>query len=53
MLLTAWITQTMVQGLTALTVTGTVKMLVVEGSRSASLNIQLCNHAMTNTAVQS
>lgn len=33
------ITQTMVQGLTALTVTGTVKMLVVEGSRSASLNM--------------
>lgn len=34
------ITQTMVQGLTALTVTGgTVKMLVAEGSRSASLNM--------------
>lgn len=41
------ITQTAIQGPTALTVTGTVKILVVVGSRSASLNMQLCHHAIT------
>lgn len=42
------ITQTMVQGLTALTVTGTVKMLAVVGLRLSGLNMQSCNNAITN-----